>query len=477
MYLAVMVWLQGNVLALNLGVINGRPIAWEEFQVPLILHMIIWLVIAWLFYVQRTHHKRLTMPIGLILLGMQTVNGFNHYVTFPPLPQFIAYTTDAYIPYTFSKTKNVVMIVLDTFQADIFEEVLRLKPDLLPALEGFTYYQNTAGGFQATYPSVPLIMTGKYYQNQQPLEAFVREAYLDDSIPKNLKEAGYSVSINCNPFMFCDEQTSDAFIKNRPQQWLTRKDLRTLYKPTVLRYAPGLLLLAYQQVKIGITQATPIDFPPFDETRDYFETDQRLLTEIINKSQVNSDQPVFRYYHFIAPHPPFYLNPEGSYQPQDHNRSGFIHHSAGAFTQAEKVLQKLKELHIYDQTMIVIISDHGYELGFKPDLDGEIIENPIVSAALPLFMVKPFQAKHDFLIQKEPVSLASFKADLMSYLDTYKISEYAPYTPTISNNREFYHYDWQAEWPAGYLPTLTRYTVGDDVRSLNSWSHDDFVGY
>src|SRR6185436_19727519 len=75
------------------------------------------------------------------------------------------YSFDDSARFAFSPTRNVVILVLDTFQTDLFQELLDDDAGLAAKFEGFTYFRNAVGGFPSTAASVPLILTGQYYEN------------------------------------------------------------------------------------------------------------------------------------------------------------------------------------------------------------------------------------------------------------------------------------------------------------------------
>jgi hypothetical protein len=466
---ALALWLQGNILSLNLGVMNNRPIPWEQYYIQIGVNVFVWMLIAVAFYAFRSRYRKVTMPICIILMSMQSANFISEFQNMPEAESSLLYTQDQTNQYRFSSKKNVVILLLDTFQADVFEEVLRVKPSFREHLVGFTYYNNNAGGFQATMPAIPLIMTGQYYDNQEPIKDFIRTAFTHDSIPKQLIDRGYDVAYECSPFMYCDKHITSSMKLKPTRNRLTAIEMRSVLKPVVVRYLPSVVYMLFQKTKVGVGEVVGVSFAPLDQTPDYYAADQALLNSIKNHSTIAGEQPVFRFYRFIAPHPPFYMNKTASYELQPHNRAGFVNHSGGALTMAVEVIEVLKNMNIYDQTMLIIMSDHGYGMGYKhavSDLTED--QNEVISAALPLLLIKPFSSKTPFTINNEPLSHASFKNDLIEYLDA--SDSLTLFKPTKLTQRFFYHYDWQEEWPDGYLPKLTKYVVGEQVRSWNFWS-------
>ena len=79
--------------------------------------------------------------------------------------------------FEFSKEQNVIILVLDAFRSDIFQEIIDEDDEYREMFDGFTYYRNAAGGYPHTDASIPLILTGEYYDNSIPRSEFVRTAF------------------------------------------------------------------------------------------------------------------------------------------------------------------------------------------------------------------------------------------------------------------------------------------------------------
>jgi hypothetical protein len=52
--------------------------------------------------------------------------------------------------YQFSPEKNVLIIVLDGFQGDVFQEIIDESPQYRKRFDGFTYYRDALGGYPVT---------------------------------------------------------------------------------------------------------------------------------------------------------------------------------------------------------------------------------------------------------------------------------------------------------------------------------------
>jgi hypothetical protein len=171
--LAILFWLQGNLLAIRYGVINGQQILWEKYQIRVIVNGLLWLILLGASVKTRHFWSKSIPAIALTLLIMQSVNFLNQYFSLPKPYSFTTHTTDLTNLGTLSAKQNVILVILDTFQSDVFDDILKTDPQIVTKLKGFTFYPNTLGGFPTTYASVPLMLTGESYQNQEPIQDFI----------------------------------------------------------------------------------------------------------------------------------------------------------------------------------------------------------------------------------------------------------------------------------------------------------------
>jgi hypothetical protein len=460
-----MTWVQSQLLSLNLGQLNDRPIVWSQHYGGIIMGCFVWLGAFSLFVLLRHYFHKILIQLGFIFLAMMLTGIITQSQTLPkPLPHQL-YTSSQDLRHSFSKDKNVLLIILDTFQSDVFEEIVYRYPELKNQLGGFTYFKDFAGGFQATTPALPLILSGQYYTNQEPFQAFIQNAYAASSLPLSLKHQGFYVYLDCNQYILCSGEINDALIPKTQPRFISPAELITIYKPTLIRNFPSVFYWAYQQTKSEISQAADLDFTPKDNSYDYYLHDQNLLASFLDQAAVNSREPAFRFFHFTAPHPPLYLNAKGQYELQPDTREGQINHSLGALHLALSLIDHLKKLKVYDQTLIILMSDHGYgPLGYKVDPQSPLIQDPVISAALPLLLVKPFNAHNPYHVDITPTAQATLSQDIINYLESKK-----DFSLTQTNPRHFYYYNWNEDHEPDYLPPLTHYVIEGHIRDQNAW--------
>ena len=96
--------------------------------------------------------------------------------------------------FQFSSERNVIHVVLDEFQTDVFVAMLEEDGGSLGrTFTGFTFFADHLGAFPSTSLSLPAMLTGKEFRNEQPVPEFVRQAFSEGSIFASLNRAGYAI--------------------------------------------------------------------------------------------------------------------------------------------------------------------------------------------------------------------------------------------------------------------------------------------
>jgi hypothetical protein len=98
----------------------------------------------------------------------------------------------------FSSRKNVLHIVLDGFQSDVFEEIVSERVDgarFRSALKGFVFFREYIGVFSYTHMTVPALSSGKIYRNHMSTDRFIDKAIGGKAILNAAHNAGYEIDL------------------------------------------------------------------------------------------------------------------------------------------------------------------------------------------------------------------------------------------------------------------------------------------
>ena len=222
--------------------------------------------------------------------------------------------------FEFSKEQNVIILVLDMFQTDIFQEIIDEDNEYREMFDGFTYYRNAVGGHPTTYPSVTFILTGKHYDNSIPIQKHIKNAFLENSIPHMLKENNYRVDLfplhgpNAPEIYLGNEIASNIGNQHRGE---VKRDINEqrgateLQQLTLFRHVPHFLKCYFY--------VTP--FIEIGENEDVHQ-DVVFYNSLVSNTVSSSEEMVFKYYHLRGAHSPYTLNAQLQNEDLQQNRSG-----------------------------------------------------------------------------------------------------------------------------------------------------------
>ena len=92
-----------------------------------------------------------------------------------------------------SRKQNAFHIVLDGFHSDVFAEILEAERPLMDRdFSGFVFFEDHAGAFSTTMVSVPAMLTGTVYRQEEPLQNYLRNHFKKGSIFNTLPRARLS---------------------------------------------------------------------------------------------------------------------------------------------------------------------------------------------------------------------------------------------------------------------------------------------
>ena len=208
-----------------------------------------------------------------------------------------------------------------------------------------------------------------------------------------------------------------------------------------------------------------------------------FLSQFTDKSSLGRDGPVYKYIHLITPHPPLVVA-EGNIPakiPLEHTKENFKRQSAFTLDRIVAFLDKLRTLAIYDDSTIIIQSDHGGGASFKMQKAGSVqwidslkTKLRVWGAVLPLFLIKPAQKQEPLQISDAQVELNDFPATVTALLglpNNFGGENVFAVKGGEDRKRRFYrersHRNEAAK--SGYFEALQEYIISGSVFQESSW--------
>lgn len=405
--------------------------------------------------------------------------------------------------FSFSSDENVVVLMLDMFCGGFMPEILEQAPELKSDLEGFTWFPNTLSIANNTFTSTPSIMAGYEYtpDNMNKRGQKLSEQYEDIYMAYNEKFKPVEWDVSVGGLYYYTEK--EKFEKNGINYYLN-KDLYSYWKNKPENRKKINQLLSPNEYRnifmaIGLFKASPFMLKStiYYDSRwlntnqggmaiDHILENKALFELLPKESNVNSPVKTFKYFSNDLTHSPWGLDENGELRkdyivntPEQIQVKGgnYVNPelARNTFTETLKKLVKwfewMKEEGIYDNTKIVIVSDHGIS-GLSPmfgdfmhveDLNG----NPLFPTGRihPIMLVKDFNCTGDLEISDK----------LLSNSDTYNIatSHLGGYDPIIdSREREvkLYTTPWKISDNNEDSFTITgEYSVKESIFKKSNW--------
>ena len=383
--LGVAALLQGNGLNADYGALNGQAITWGEYTVYGLINTALWAGILFICLSLRQWKRFGALCVVLPCLLAVGEGGWIAYrAAQAPTPQTETYLSQAGL-YTVGTEENLLVLVLDSVDADQFAQALAEDPDLSRRLEGFTWYRNAMGLSDPTKYGLPALLTGQAYTQPVDYAGFIAAAYADAPLYTMLAGDVWDARF------FTDSRyvSLDAgVVDNLAREELAVNDpaglTRDLLRLCAFRYAPHFLkpqLWMYSNVFLPYAQAQ--GEPVYEVTDPAF--DARLREEGLEATV----ERAFRLIHLTGMHPPYTMDADCQYQAQGVTAQEQMR---GCLRLAEDYLEQLRALGVYDRSAVLILADHGTDTVHRPLLllkrpgdTGEMAVNdaPVSYADLP----------------------------------------------------------------------------------------------
>ena len=477
------------------GVLNGYSIQ-DLFFIE--KGIMLWLVDCIIFFVlcfYGVSYAKKNKDILNFIFIIFLVAGFGRSVYFAlkykPQEVKIQTQTEGELPHynkkamSYSKNgKNIVVFFIDALSGDEIFDIQKRNPEVLEKFDGFTNYVNTISISPQTHSSVSSLFGGhdfsvpsKFFQTEGGGNLIQKTDIAYEHFFANMKKEGADVTIadpqmtekgcNLNNGNFNCVSSSDY-----NSFYLSQNEMNVLKLPSSIEVPLFFEMLSIfnsiQMIfhkKYSRIMDDIFDFPDISKISLFATLPQISSVEDSSETKV-------KYLYTLGVHLPNFLNSDckiiGALQLAKNSMEENYYQSAKcSLIFISNFILWLKQNNIYDNTKIIIVSDHG--VGFKSKYADEILEKQVKKLNQP----KDFTYKRTIatLLVKDYKERGSLKADtrLMSNGDVPSIvcSGLSPscpefYKDPIKNNinRKFvYHYFVRERYVFDTLSRATTYKI------------------
>ena len=290
-----------------------------------------------------------------------------------------------------AKEENIIVLMLDTFGRNYFEEVKGNWPERIEPFHDFTYYENADSKYAPTFPSLVHMLTDTEYDDSMKRREYEKNAFTSENsnaLFDLLHSQGYECSLYTTD-MIMDSYLDEIFdnVKVVRKRDNHKAIISVLLKQSAYRYVPYCVKPIFQwtldEAKSTYAYENAKQYYLNYEAYNYLTEQGLRINESVNKK--------FMYLHLEGAHS-YPHNDEECNQVEMSSVSQAAC-GAGSLKMVGEYLEQLKKLGKYDSSTIIILADHG---------DGDF-------ALAPIFMIKKKGEGHETMrINKEPFEYCEF---------------------------------------------------------------------
>ena len=478
-YIAVSAWVYSNFVVLDFGLLDGKLWDFEPLYRYLYLEIAVLIGAGVALWFLLNRLPRICLYFLVILnIGLAAPTAYALIVDSKDTSLERRANLDA--AFRFSRKKNVLIVLMDAFQSDVFAELLEKHPGLLESLRGFTFFPNTAGVARSTSLTMPSMHSGARYSPRYTMREIYEREIRQGSFLNELAEAGHEVTM-VNPM----ERVCPA-----------RIELCIDGNELLHGKIPNLVMEAAYLLDLSLFRAVPV-FAKETLYNDQFWTviprvrrltvlvgqqefrtvEENRVLEVLAERGLVTDRPVTKFIHLLNTHWPYVL---GSDCLVNHgNRSAArvkaavqAHCGLKAFL---SLMDFLERQEIYDQSLILLIADTGADLvsQYTPPDNGTNAWRRLVGRANPLFLVKAPGARHALRKVESGIQPSDLRATVCAFVEGCDVVEgvsvfdVEAMSPRV---RVYKDYRWSHQyWGKDVSPEIQDYTVLGPIWERDSW--------
>lgn len=432
-------YIQGNFLIKGLPSFDGATFNWNGYSIERVKSIVLWVgivvvVLFVLFKFKADILKKVSIigSICLFLLLSVTLSALFLTVEMEEKKGLLACSdTNEFL---LSDDQNLILLVLDAISGNDFEEIIAGNDDYKNMFHDFTYFDNSLAGYPYSSRSVPLILSGQWHKNEEYFNEYVNKSISISPLVTKLKADKYRMGIYYQ-YIQLKASTFEGVFENQTVLSYSYSSINTMIKIVVrmagIKYAPwDLKRHCYNLPDVLFTSKVPLD-----ENFKFYDWSNIVFRDSLknnNPIEITKDK-CFRYIHLEGAHVPFEFD-----ENLNIIKNGTYHQKIIASLKVAKMyLERLKESGVYENSAIVIMSDHGF-----PD-DAKNF-NPI-ERMHPVLLVKGINESHAFKVSNAPVSYVDLAEAFVKLTQGNKSDEIFNYKDGDYRERTFYSYHYTKE--------------------------------
>lgn len=426
-------YIQGNFLVKNLPGLDGTQPVWKDYISEDIKTIVVWVVISAIVIAFSIKFKPVIMRkavsiVSVCMFLMIAVTMVTVVLTTKVVDKDYEMVVTDKDEFEMSSDTNFIILLLDAMEGGTYNEVAQNHPEYAEIMKDFTYYDNTVCGYTFTKQSIPFILSGIWYENERPFEDYAADAYTNSPFLTKLTQKGYKMSLY-EPELYTTDEELYKFsniIKNKTGISSYVTFLKREIQISGYKYAPFVLK---RFCMVGAQDFEDFRANP-DDCKAYTYDNETFYDEAKNSELTTTNDKTFKFIHIWGAHVPFVFD-------KDMNRieeGTYAQNVEACMTMTDAYLKKLKENGVYDNSVIIVIADHGYGLSYGPR-----------NRQHPVLFVKGKNESHDYTVSEAPISYDDLQEAFSRLLDGATGEEVFDYKEGDERKRRYLYFEYEHE--------------------------------
>lgn len=430
-------YIQGTFMVKKLPPMDGLEPNWSEYNTEMLYSIILWIAVTLFIAIlykllRRERFVNAVKIVSICILLMFIVTMTSIFITSKGYEKKLDACCTIKNQYVYSEDQNFIIFVLDSIDAETLNAVMAENPHYIEIFDDFTYYENIMGSYPQTETAIPHILSGMPYKCETPILQYAVNSFNNSPFLNTLEESGYTLGIYTPEIPYEDEcifRFNNVIPRNsKISSYIDFAKLEI--KLVGYRYAPFQLKSAcyFDTNRFSSLWQRGEEYPTFTPINN-------LFYDTMNATEITTiPEKCFKLIHIDGGHAPFYYGENMEYIGNGSYRDGI----KASLSITEKYLNKLKESGVYDNSVIIIMADHGFsEAYFLGESD-----SPTENRQNPMFMVKSINEHHEMETSRAPVSYADLQTAYTRLISGEKSSSIFDYQEGDIRERYYMYYDF-----------------------------------
>lgn len=300
-----------------------------------------------------------------------------------------------------SSDKNFFIFLVDSVDSREFSDVVSSNLSYKETFNDFTYYPDTTSGYLFTRDSIPFILSGIWNQEETDFVDYYNDAFNNSKLFKKLNDENYNMNFY-EYEIYSNNRNFEKFdnIKLYSDKINSVSFFKQFTKYILYKYLP------YPLKKYSKIETASFDSCKIEDDIDYFKwSNKEAYNNLINNKLEFVNDKYFQFLHIEGGHVPFDYDEDvniienGTYKQK----------LTAVLKVISTFINRLKENNAYDNSVIIILADHG-------EGENTLRQNPIL-------YIKGINEHHEMYISDIPVAYEDLIDAYISLLENKKSTE------------------------------------------------------